>query len=79
MTLNQYEQRFMVELEEEWNDCARQLFLNWRSFVYARYTDYLRGEQSNMNEFYIRHMVMAHNDGRWDDRRNYASMAGIDL
>ncbi len=42
MTLNQYEQRFMVELEEE--DCSRQLFLNWRSFVYARYTDYLRGE-----------------------------------
>lgn len=44
MTLNQYEQRFMDELEEEWNDCARQLFLNWRSFVYARYTDYMRGE-----------------------------------
>lgn len=32
-----------------------------------------------MTEFYIRHMVMSHNDGRWDDRRNYASMAGIDF
>lgn len=44
MTLHQYEQRFMAELEEEWNHCARKLYISWRSFVYDRYTDYLRGE-----------------------------------
>lgn len=32
-----------------------------------------------MNEFYIKHMNQAHEDKRWDDRRNYANMAGIDI
>lgn len=30
-----------------------------------------------MQDFYIKHMTMAHNELRWDDRKNYADMAGI--
>lgn len=30
---------------------------------------------NQMSDFYIKHMTIAHNEKRWDDRRNYALMA----
>lgn len=35
MTLNEYEQRFMTELEDMWNSGANCQFLNWEAFVYS--------------------------------------------
>ena len=35
MTLNNYEQKHMIDLEEIWNDSGRYQFLNWDSFVMA--------------------------------------------
>lgn len=32
-----------------------------------------------MNDFYIKHMIQAHESKAWEDRRNYAQMAGIDF
>ena len=32
-----------------------------------------------MKHFYIKHMTLAHNESRWEDRANYAQMAGIDF
>ena len=30
-------------------------------------------------DFYIKHMLLAHKEKRWEDRSNYAQMASIDL
>lgn len=32
-----------------------------------------------MKEFYIKHMIAAHNDRNWIERNNYAKAAGVDL
>lgn len=33
MAKHEYEQRFMVELEDMWNSGARFQFINWNDFV----------------------------------------------
>ena len=32
-----------------------------------------------MREFYIKHMIQAHESKAWLDRKNYAQMAGLDF
>jgi hypothetical protein len=39
MTLQDYEQKFMFNLEDLWNDSAKYQFVNWDAFVYSMWQE----------------------------------------
>jgi hypothetical protein len=47
MTLSQYEQRFMIELEDIWNDSAKFKYMNWNAFISAMHKIYEESEDEN--------------------------------
>lgn len=44
MTLRQYEQRFMFQLEDEYNIWGRSIYGNWEAFVSAMHKQFKESE-----------------------------------
>ena len=55
------------------------LILFFGMSAHAAVTMKLLGWGQLMNDWFINKMMEAHNEQRWDDRRNYAKAASVDF
>ena len=45
--MREFELQFTSELEDEWNSGARKKYINWNSFVYAKWRQHVRQHEDS--------------------------------